>query len=153
GKILFLDAPTQPAPSFREGRDVLAAWGKGTELPISRSGALVQMRSAEMPPTLTAFAKAGALGVIFGWTDVSDENAAYQYIPWSKPLQAIPALWVGRESGAALRSLAAMGARASMTLEAALVPESRIDALIATLPGTSSEEALVVHTHTDGTNA
>jgi hypothetical protein len=106
-----------------------------------------------MPPNLTAFAKAGAVGVIFGWTDVSDDNAAYQYIPWSRPLQGIPALWVGRESGASLRELSTKGATATLTLEATLVPGTRSDALIAVLQGSSSEEVLVIHTHTDGTNA
>jgi hypothetical protein len=153
GRILLIDAPTLPAPSYREGRELLGVWGEGTELPSSRSGALVQNRSAEMPPSLTGFAKAGAVGVVFAWTDVSDENAAYQYIPWSRPLQGTPALWVGRESGAKLRDQAARGARVTLTLEAALLPETRTDALVAVLPGASSQEALVIHTHTDGTNA
>jgi hypothetical protein len=153
GKILFLDAPTQPGPAYREGREILGMWGKGTQLPSAMSGALVQARSAELPPDLTAFAKSGALGVIFGWTDVSDENAAYQYIPWSRPLQGIPALWVGRDSGTSLRQLAAVGGKVTLTLEARLVPETHSDAVIAVLPGATSQEVLIIHTHTDGPNA
>jgi len=52
------------------------------------------------------FKKAGALGVVFGWTDIFDENAAYQYYPFGRPLQGLPAVWVGRSNGAKLRSLA-----------------------------------------------
>jgi hypothetical protein len=102
---------------------------------------------------LTQFQKAGAVGVILGWTDVSDANAADQYTPFSRPPQGIPGLYVGRETGAKLRSLAGSGATATVVLEAEIFPDTPTDTLIATLPGASSEEIIIVNTHTDGPNA
>jgi hypothetical protein len=102
---------------------------------------------------LTEFQKAGALAVILGWTDISDGNAADQYTPFSRPLQNIPGLWVGRDTGSKLRNLAASGAKATLTLEAEIIPDTPTDTLIATLPGASPDEAILVNTHTDGPNA
>lgn len=102
---------------------------------------------------LTKFQKAGAIGVVLAWTDVSDANAADQYTPFSRPPQGIPGLYVGRETGARLRSLAESGAKATLILEAQTFPDSPTDTVIATLPGSSSEEAIIVNTHTDGPNA
>jgi len=150
GKILLLEAPTRPRRSFYDGRELLVSWGVDDQPPSSISGGL---EPRNFPPTLTGFGKAGALGVVFAWTDVSDENAAYQYLPWSRPLEGVPALWVGRDSGARLRQWTETRARATLTLEAALVPDTHSDALIATLPGSSPQEILIIHSHTDGPNA
>ena len=72
---------------------------------------------------LTQFAKAGAIGVIIGWSDVSDANAAYQYSPFSRPPQGVPGLYVGRESLAKLKALAGAGAQTTLVLEAETYPE------------------------------
>jgi len=101
----------------------------------------------------SAFQKAGALGLILVWTDVSDGNAADQYAPFGRAMQNIPALYVGRNTGEKLRSAAARGAKATVVLEASITPDSPTDTLIATLPGTSSDEVIIVNTHTDGPNA
>lgn len=100
---------------------------------------------------LTQFAKAGAIGVILAWTDVSDANAADQYTPFSRPPQGVPGLYVGRETGAKLKALS--GAKATLVLEAKTFDGSPTDTLIATLPGNTAEEAIIVNTHTDGPNA
>ncbi|MBZ5560771.1 MAG: hypothetical protein LAO77_26245 [Acidobacteriia bacterium] len=102
---------------------------------------------------LTQFQKAGAVGVILGWTDVSDANAADQYTPFSRPPQGIPGLYVGRETGTKLKALAGTGAKATVVLEADVFPDTPTDTLIATLPGSSSDEVIIVNTHTDGPNA
>lgn len=102
---------------------------------------------------LTQFQKAGAVGVILAWTDISDANAADQYTPFSRPLQGIPGLYVGRETGAKLKSLAASGAKATVVLEADVYPDTPTDTLIATLRGTTPDEVIIVNTHTDGPNA
>src|SRR5262249_23152367 len=95
--------------------------------------------------------KAGALGVILAWTDISDANAADQYTPFSRPPQGIPGLYVGHETGAKLKALS--GAKATVVLEADIHPDTPTDTLIATLPGTSADEVIIVNTHTDGPNA
>jgi hypothetical protein len=102
---------------------------------------------------LTQFAKAGAVGVIIGWTDVSDANAADQYTPFSRPHQGMPSLYVGRNTLAKLKALAGTGAKATVVLEADIVPNAPTDTVIATLPGSSSDEVIIVNTHTDGPNA
>jgi PA domain len=102
---------------------------------------------------LTQFQKAGALGVILAWTDVSEANATDQYTPFSRPPQGIPGLYVGRETGAKLKGLAGSGAKATVVLEADIHSDSPTDTLIATLPGTTSDEVIIINTHTDGPNA
>jgi hypothetical protein len=102
---------------------------------------------------LTPFAKSGAVGVIIAWTDISDANAADQYTPFSRPPQGVPGLYVGRDTGAKLKSLAGSGAKATVVLEAEIFPDTPTDTLLATLPGTTSDEVLIVNTHTDGPNA
>ena len=102
---------------------------------------------------LTQFAKAGAVGVIIAWTDVSDANAADQYTPFSRPPQGVPGLYVGRDTGIQLKGLAESGAKATVVLEAGIFPDTPTDTLIATLPGTTSDEIIIVNTHTDGPNA
>ena len=103
---------------------------------------------------LTKFQKAGAIGVVLAWTDVSDANAADQYTPFSRPPQNIPGLYVGRETGDQLRSYAmSRRAKATLILEAQTFPDSPTETVIATLPGSSDDEAIIVNTHTDGTNA
>jgi hypothetical protein len=103
--------------------------------------------------SLADYKKAGAIGVIFSWTNVSDEQATGQNWPFGQPLQDIPALFVGRDTGAKIRQLASGGGAATLTLEADVFPNAGTDSLIATLPGASNDEVLIVHTHTDGPNA
>jgi hypothetical protein len=103
---------------------------------------------------LTKFHKAGALAVILAWTDVSDANAQDQYTPFSRPPQGIPGLYVGKETGAKLKALAkGGGAKATVVLEADTIENSATDGVTATLPGTTSDEIIMVNTHTDGPNA
>lgn len=102
---------------------------------------------------LTRFAKAGAIGVILAWTDVSDANAADQYTPFSRPPQGVPGLYVGRDTGAKLKALASSGAKANLVLEAKTFEGAGTDTLIATLHGKTDDELIIVNTHTDGPNA
>ena len=102
---------------------------------------------------LTQFQKAGAVAVVLAWTDFSDANAADQYTPFSRPPQGIPGLYVGRETGSRLKAIAASGAAATVVLEADIVPDTPTDTIIATLPGLSADEIVIVNTHTDGPNA
>jgi hypothetical protein len=146
GKIAYIDCPITARP-----------WGEwytpwGLYPPELTLPAAVRPARSSVSD-ITPFQKAGAIGVILGWTDVSDANAADQYAPFSRPLQNIPGLWVGHETGARLKTLTGTGAKATLTLEADLIPDTATSTLIATLPGTSSEEIIIVNTHTDGPNA
>jgi PA domain len=146
GKIALIDF----ACNTRKFGDIYEPWGiypPDAKFPQSTRPA----RGAVSD--LTKFQKAGAIGVILAWTDVSDANAADQYTPFSRPPQGIPGLYVGRETGARLRMLAESGAKATLILEADTFPDSPTDTVIATLPGASSDEVTIVNTHTDGPNA
>ena len=102
---------------------------------------------------LTPFQKAGALAVIIAWTDVSSENAKDQYTPFSRPPQGIPGVYVDRAIGRALRERAARRETLTVTLTATVTPDTPTDTVVATLPGASSDEVIILNTHTDGPNA
>ncbi len=146
GKIAFIDFAT----STRQWSEIFQPWGinpAGETFPESIRPARGGVED------LTQFAKAGAVGVILGWTDVSDANAADQYTPFSRPPQGVPGLYVGRETGKTLKALSGTGTKATLVLEADIFPDTPTDTLICTLPGTSSDEIIIVNTHTDGPNA
>jgi hypothetical protein len=146
GKVVLIDCPVNE----RRFSNLYRVWGlhAGTDtFPEST-------RPARGPLSdLTPIQKAGAVAVILAWTDISDANAEQQYSPFSRPPQGIPALYVGRSDGERLRALAGSGAPATVMLEAGTFPDSPTDTLIATLPGASADEVIMLNTHTDGPNA
>jgi len=146
GKVALIECPT----NTRAWKDQYKIWGlnpPGEHFPEAT-------RPARGPVSdLTPFQKAGAVAVILAWTDISDANAADQYTPFSRPPQNIAGLYVGRETGAKLRAIAGSGAKATVVLEADISPDTPTDTLIATLPGASADEIIIVNTHTDGPNA
>lgn len=89
-------------------------------------------------------------GVIYCFTDISDEAGRYNYLPFSDNHRKIPGLWVGRDSGTYLKSVAGK-ATATMRNDAVLTPNARTDSFIATLKG-QSDETVIITTHTDGPN-
>ncbi|HXI32281.1 MAG TPA: M28 family metallopeptidase, partial [Vicinamibacterales bacterium] len=146
GKIALIDFAT----ATREWSRLYKPWGvhpAGETFPAAYRPARGGVND------LTQFHKAGAVAVVLAWTDISDANAADQYTPFSRPPQGIPGLYVGRETGARLKALAAAGATATVVLEADVFPDTPTDTIIATLPGASADEIVIVNTHTDGPNA
>ena len=146
GKVALIECPT----NTREFAKLYKVWGLHPPTETFPTAT----RPARGPVTdLTPFQKAGAIGIILAWTDISDANAADQYTPFSRPVQNIPGLYVGRDTGAKLRSLAGGGAKATVVLEADVIPDTPTDTLIAMLPGVSRDEIIILNTHTDGPNA
>jgi hypothetical protein len=146
GKVALIDFTT----ATREWSRLYKAWGvnpAGETFPSAYRPARGGVND------LTQFQKAGAVAVVLAWTDISDANAADQYTPFSRPPQGIPGLYVGRETGSRLKAIAASGAAATVVLEADVSPDTPTDTIIATLPGLSAEEIVIVNTHTDGPNA
>ena len=146
GRIALVECPT----NVRQWGEEYRAWGvyPSTEtFPASYRPARASVND------LTQFQKAGAVAVILVWTDISDANAKDQYSPFSRPPQGIPGLYVGRQTGGRLRELAGGGATVTLVLEADVTPDTPTDTLVATLPGTSSDEIIILNTHTDGPNA
>ena len=88
--------------------------------------------------------------LILCYTDVSDDAARYNWLPFSDKHRTTPALWVGHAGSEALK---AASGRATLTLrcDATLSPDSRADTLVATLPG-QSQEVVFLTTQTDGPN-
>ncbi|MBB5519555.1 hypothetical protein [Amphiplicatus metriothermophilus] len=148
GKIVYLESPT-PSLDFARWYAEVGALPGAAGLPDRSKSAAAQTLSA---PDLRPFAEAGAAGVVLGWTDVSDERAAGQYVPFSRPFQGIPALWIGPTAGERLRASCAAGGRARLTLEGALHENTPTDTLYALAEG-ETDEIIIVNTHTDGPNA
>lgn len=146
GKIAVLDYEL----AARDYNEWYTAWGLTSDTTLSK---YVSSVIAVESPLLTDFKKAGAAAVVMVWTNLSDGQATGQNMPFGRPLQEIPAVFVGRDAGAALRRLATEGATATVTLEADVFPDSPTDTVIATLPGATDDEAMIVTTHTDGPNA
>ena len=159
GKIALVDAPLPPMP-LSEWYKVWAVYNPHGDTTFPATMLRVPYHLF-LVPGLAKAREAGALGVIFAWTNVSEENAADQYLPFPLPfppfpdrgLQNLPALWVGRQAGDSLRHGAETGCKVRLTLEADVIPNSPTRTLIAMLPGQSSEEVIIVNTHTDGPNA
>lgn len=89
-------------------------------------------------------------GIVFCYTDVIDEAARHNYLPFSDQHRKIPAVWVGQKSAEYLRSISGK-ANATVACKAKLTPNARADSIVATLKGTS-DEVIFLTTHTDGPN-
>jgi hypothetical protein len=102
---------------------------------------------------LTPFQKAGAIAVIMIWKGVSVENARDQYTPFSRPPQGIPGVYIADLNARSLREHAAAHGTVYVSLTAEVFPDTPTDTVIATLPGMSTDEIIILNTHTDGPNA
>jgi hypothetical protein len=89
-------------------------------------------------------------GLIMCYTDVSNETARHNYLPFSDKHRTLPAIWAGAEGSAYLRSVSGK-ATASIRCDAKLTPDSRADTILATLKG-QSDEVVFLTTRTDGPN-
>jgi hypothetical protein len=148
GKIVFVEYEI----SARDYNEWYEPWGYYTPDTAPKMDKYVSSVMAQPFEDLAGYKKAGAVGVIIGWTNLSDGQATGQNWPFGRPLQEIPALLVGRATVPKLRQMAAEGATATLTLEADVFANAGTDALVATLPGASSDDVLIVNTHTDGPN-
>jgi len=83
GKIALVDAPLPPMP-LSEWYKVWAVYNPhgDTTFPATMLRAPYHLF---LVPGLAKAREAGALGVIFAWTNVSEENAADQYLPFPLP--------------------------------------------------------------------
>ena len=89
----------------------------------------------------------GAIGVVF-IVDASKAALDGGYLPFTHGFEPLPAVYVDRDTGAQLRTLAMTRPRARLTLTATRekVPTSTVTAV---LPG-ASNETIIFNTHTDG---
>jgi hypothetical protein len=96
---------------------------------------------------LAPFQQTGAKGVVF-ILDASYEALKGGYLPFLQGFQPLPALYVDRDTGRALRQLAGGRPSTRLTLTATR-RQSPTPAITAVLPG-QSKEAIIFNTHTDG---
>src|SRR5262245_13394491 len=146
GKIAFVDYEI----AARDYNEWYEPWGGSS--PDVKLEKYVSSVMAQPFEDLAGYKKAGAAGVVIAWTNISEAHAAGQHWPFGRPLQDIPALLVGPTAGTRLREVARAGATATLTLEADVFQNAKTDSVMATLPGASSDEVLIVYTHTDGPN-
>lgn len=89
-------------------------------------------------------------GLILCYTDVSNDTAMHNYLPFSDRHRKIPAIWAGAEGSRYLRSVSGK-ASATIRCDATMTPNSRADTILATMKGTS-DEVVFLTTQTDGPN-
>jgi hypothetical protein len=96
---------------------------------------------------LAPFQAIGAVGVVF-IVDASYEALKGGYLPFTHGFEPLPALYVDRDTGNALRRQAAGRPKTRLTLTATR-GNAPTQAITAVLPG-ESKEVLIFNTHTDG---
>jgi hypothetical protein len=109
---------------------------------------------------------AGVLGVVCTWTGMPDDEVVNQYNPFSTPYPSTsglatpdddgcPALWVGDSTGSELAKAGATGqATATLVLTAEVIVGAATETIWGWLKGSgSTDEKMIVNTHTDGPNA
>jgi len=89
-------------------------------------------------------------GIILCYTDVSNDAARYNYLPFSDQHRKMPGLWVGKADSDYLKSVSGK-ATAAMRCDAKLTPDARADSMVAVLKG-ETDEVIYMTTHTDGPN-
>ena len=104
-------------------------------------------------PNLAAARKAGVKAVIAVWKGLPDSTAAGQYLPFTNGYQDLPAVWVAESDGKDLIDAARTAAVAHLVLDAAVIPFSESDTVWAVAEGGSTDETILVVTHSDGTNS
>jgi len=87
---------------------------------------------------------------LVGIIPVEHAEAAGSYFPYDGVIRSVPGVYVAKEAGATLRALADTGGAVRVTLAAA-VEAIKTRNLVGLIPG-RSDELIVLHSHTDGTN-
>ncbi len=103
-------------------------------------------------PILAAAKTAGAKAAICIWQGIPDALAEGQYLPFIMDYQGIPALWVNETTGQYLIEAAQNGKSVTFTLEADWEHNCETESFYCMLDGQNGDEAVIVNTHTDGTN-
>jgi hypothetical protein len=100
----------------------------------------------------SVFAQAGAAGLLVT-LDASPACAAGQYGPYGSAITGLPGFLIDRDTGAKLRTYAEGLPKARLTLTASL-KQTSTSQLVGILPGNgSTDELMILNTHTDGMNA
>ena len=112
-------------------------------------------------PVTTSFVKTVALliqsfigckGAILIWQGMSDEMVEGQYLNFILGYMGVPALWVNETEGEKVLKALDAGDTATLTLEGIIEKKAKGESFCAIIPGKEDKEAIIINTHTDGTN-
>ncbi|ROR73867.1 hypothetical protein [Bogoriella caseilytica] len=148
GHIAVVEVENMEAPASL----VLESWG--SDLPFEAvANPVISTELAGID--LRAARSAGVVGVVAVWRGLSDHEARGQYLPFTRPHQEIPAVWVPDSEGDRLVAAARRGAQATLVLDATRHPGASMDTVWAVSPGAGphAHETVIVVTHSDGGNA
>jgi hypothetical protein len=149
GRIVLVDAQTSPLTE--KDFTPLTTYAHDPDASPLATPNFKRLALSLIPPA-SVFSQAGAAGYIVT-LDASAAAAAGTYGPYGSPLIPMPGLLVDRDTGAKLRRYAQGRPNARLTLTASVKPSST-DQLVGILPGDgSTDEVMVINTHTDGMNA
>ncbi len=159
GRIAVADVPFPRMPTGLLMRGLKACYhlsdpdrqitlGTTQFLNFVRQNFIGGVTSAEEAPAKDVYWQAvrrGAVGLCLILRD-QPGNSNTHYGPYDGILKPLPALWIGREDGVALRERARAGAMATMTLEGRVEPGTMHN-VWGVLPGRSDEVILVTSHH------
>ncbi len=103
-------------------------------------------------PFLKSAKAAGCKAVICVWQQMSDAMIEGQYLPFILGYQGIPSVWVNATDGEKLINAAKNNAEAEFILTAEKENNAYTESFYTIIPGKNKAEAVIVNTHTDGTN-
>ncbi|MCR5485198.1 MAG: patatin family protein [Clostridiales bacterium] len=103
-------------------------------------------------PFLNAAKLGGARAVICVWKNLSDECVEGQYLPFILDYKGIPAVWVNGTDGEYVLEAAKEHKSATLTLTAEKETSAETETFYCILKGENRGEAVIINTHTDGTN-
>jgi hypothetical protein len=149
GKIVLFDGQTLPLNEHVF--DPLTTYNYDPGTPPTDTPNFKRMALSVLAPA-APFADAGATGLLVT-LDASPAAAAGTYGPYGSAISGLPGLLLDRDAGGKLRTYAKTNPRARLTLTADVRPSST-EQLVGILPGDgSTNETMIVNTHTDGMNA
>ena len=152
GRRAGQDRARRRAPGADPVRGMVEAWGftPGTQYPTNNMNGTWAIR---VPPVGDLKA-VGARGVIFAHQSISDEHAALLVHPvWRRAAGHARIVGRPKRRRAAAEVRPNPAPKSTLMLDATVTPNTPTDTLLATLPGTSADEVIIVNTHTDGNNA
>jgi hypothetical protein len=149
GRIVLVDSQTSPLTERDFAPLTTYAYNPGSS-PLATPN--FKRIALSLIPPASVFADAGAAGMLVTF-DASPACAAGQYGPYGSPITGLPGLLLDRDTGAKLRRYAQGLPKARLTLTASVKPTTTSQ-LVGILPGDgSTDELMVLNTHTDGMNA
>jgi hypothetical protein len=149
GRIVLVDAQTSPLTEHDFAPLTTYAYNPGASPTATPNFKRIAL---SLIPPASVFADAGAAGMLVTF-DASPACAAGQYGPYGSPITGLPGLILDRDTGGKLRRYAQGLPKARLTLTAS-VKQTSTSQLVGILPGDgSTDELMVLNTHTDGMNA